>query len=461
MVIWFDVEDLFDYARVSARPSGIQRLSFELYAALQDLDPVAVRFVRTDPRRATMCVVGWNEVAAVFRRMADAPAREAPHRLPDAPPILMRSRLARLPGARTVAQRLPGELRMPLGAAMRGQVVVLRNLARALRAVPSAITASRQTGAPLAVSAHGEDLREAARPGDVLASFGSPWGLPDHAQLVARMRAAAGLRYAFLVYDVIPLVRPEFCDANLVRMFSELLRGCLPQADIVLAISESAARDTAAWCARQGIALPAPPRAIPIGTGFSHAQPAETLPEGLTPGGYALFVSTIEARKNHLLAFRAWRCLLDELPREQVPTLVFAGRVGWLVADLLQQIENTGHLGGKLVIIENPDDQTLAALYRDARFTIFPSLYEGWGLPVSESLSFGKVCLASNAASVPEAGGAFCLYHDPDNVTEATALYRRAITEPGLIPALEQRIREEYRPTPWSASARAVLDALG
>jgi hypothetical protein len=62
---------------------------------------------------------------------------------------------------------------------------------------------------------------------------------------------------------------------------------------------------------------------------------------------------------------------------------------------------------------------------------------------------------------VPEAGGAFCLYHDPDSVTEAVALYRRAITEPGLIGALETRIRSEYRSVPWSSSARAVLDALG
>jgi glycosyltransferase involved in cell wall biosynthesis len=112
------------------------------------------------------------------------------------------------------------------------------------------------------------------------------------------------------------------------------------------------------------------------------------------------------------------------------------------------------------MIVENPDDATLAALYRGARFTLFPSLYEGWGLPVSESLAFGKVCLASNSTSIPEAGGRFCLYHDPDSVTAATALYRRAIEEAGLIESLEATIAAEYRPTPWSVTARSVLDAL-
>jgi hypothetical protein len=80
---------------------------------------------------------------------------------------------------------------------------------------------------------------------------------------------------------------------------------------------------------------------------------------------------------------------------------------------------------------------------------------------VSESLSFGKVCLAVSSTSIPEAGLEFCLFHDPDSVTEAVALYGRAIMEPGLIPNLEARIRSEYRPTHWSATARAVLDALG
>jgi len=464
MTIWCDVEDLFEYARFAARPSGIQRLSFELYAALHALDPEGVQFVRMDARSGTLRIVPWQDVVALFRSMTEVRPGGGPRPggRPPAQPVLMHSPLARVPGLRALAQRLPRELRAPLGEAVRGQVVVLRNLFRAARAVPRALTSrGNAEAAPATAAADGPDLRERAKPGDVLTCFGSPWGLTDYPRLVERMRSEAGLRYTILVYDLIPVIRAEYCDRALVGMFTRFVRACLPQADTLLAISESAARDTARWCAQEGLALRSAPRAIPIGTGFSHAAPAETLPEGLTPGSYALFVSTIEARKNHVLAFRAWRRLLDEVPRDQVPTLVFAGRIGWMVADLMQQIDNTSQLGGKLVIVENPDDATLAALYRGARFTLFPSLYEGWGLPVSESLSFGKVCLASNAASVPEAGGDFCLYHDPDSVTEATALYRRAITEPALIPALEARIRDAYQPTPWSASARAVLDALG
>ena len=127
----------------------------------------------------------------------------------------------------------------------------------------------------------------------------------------------------------------------------------------------------------------------------------------------------------------------------------------------MQQIENAQHLSGKLTIIDDANDATLAALYQGCRFTLFPSHYEGWGLPVTESLLYGKVCIASETSSVPEAGGPFCLYIDPDNVTAATATIRHALEDNDLIEAMERKIKAEFRATPWSASAEHVMHALG
>ena len=459
MTIWFDVEDLFEYARTVSRPSGIQRLSYELYAAVRALDPAAIGFVRHDRPAGTMRVLDWAEVEAIYSGMAHTRAPSSAAAVP-----VQARRLSDVAGLRFLAARLPREVAQPLGEAARAQLGALRSLWRAARAAPGAMSRPRPAAASEAPSDAGgrlhADLREVARAGDILAAFGSPWSFGDYSNTVGRITAATGMRFAMLVYDLIPVARPEFCDRGLVQVFDRFVRGCLPLADTALAISEATARDIVAWSTREGVPLRSAPHPIPIGTGFTHFTPAPVLPPGLSAGGYALFVSTIEARKNHILAFRAWRRLLEELPADQVPTLVFAGRTGWMVADLMQQIQNAAHLGGKLVHVESPDDATLAALYQGARFTLFPSLYEGWGLPVSESLSFGKVCLAASTTSVPEAGGEFCLYHDPDSVTDAVALYRRAITEPGLIPSLEARIDAEHRPTPWSATARAVLDAL-
>jgi glycosyltransferase involved in cell wall biosynthesis len=170
-------------------------------------------------------------------------------------------------------------------------------------------------------------------------------------------------------------------------------------------------------------------------------------------------VGTIEARKNHAAMLRIWRRLLESM--EHVPTLVFAGRPGWLTGDLLRQLENANWLGGKIRLINSPPDAVLASLYQHCLFTVFPSLYEGWGLPVTESLCFGKTVAASNRAAIPEAGRDFCAYFDPDNITEAAAVIRGLIDHPDRVTALEARIRDSFICPTWDDTAHAVLTRLG
>jgi glycosyltransferase involved in cell wall biosynthesis len=271
------------------------------------------------------------------------------------------------------------------------------------------------------------------------------------------------MRFAFLAYDLIPLRHPEWCGASLVADFKTWMDAMLPLADTVMAISRATAADVERYAAAHAIRLNRPVLPIPIGTGFTTftptaAQPAEAdLPE---PGSYVLFVSTIEPRKNHVLLFRVWRHLLQDMPRAEVPTLVFAGRTGWLVDDLMQQFENAHYLDGKIRFVQHPTDAELEALYRGCRFTVFPSLYEGWGLPVTESLSFGKPCVISNATSLPEAGGEFSRYFDPENVADATRVIRAVIEDPAGLAAWEARVVREFRPVSWDVTAAALIAAI-
>ena len=281
---------------------------------------------------------------------------------------------------------------------------------------------------------------------------------------MVRMQRDRGLRFALLVYDLIPIRRPEWCERDLVRLFRASVESMLPLCDVVFAISRATAADVEAYARENGIALRGPVTPIPIGTGFgSQSQPAVTsrcraLPTAST---YALFVSTIEARKNHTLLFRVWRRLLEDLPPERVPTLVFAGRIGWLIDDLMRQIANTDHLNGKLVVIEDPTDSELTMLYRGCLFTVFPSFHEGWGLPVTESLAFGKPCLISNRTSLPEAGGRLVRSFDPDNLHDAYQVVRQVIDDrPGLA-RWAAEVQREFKPVPWSATVDAILTRLG
>jgi glycosyltransferase involved in cell wall biosynthesis len=263
--------------------------------------------------------------------------------------------------------------------------------------------------------------------------------------------------------------------------FREWTDAVFPLVDTFLTISRSSAQDIVFHAQQTGYPLRSAPQPIPIGTGFTSPskQSLPTRPAGrsgapttdrtpaavrdrLPPAGsYALIVSTIEARKNHILLFRVWRRLLEEMPREQIPTLVFAGRVGWLVSDLMQQLRNADFLGGKIMLVEDPTDDELERLYTGCRFTLFPSLYEGWGLPVTESLSFGKPCIISHATSLPEAGGHLARYFDPENGGEAYSVIRHAIETPEETEAWAEQVRREFKPVTWDESARDVLHALG
>lgn len=464
MTIWIDVEDLYEYAKDNARPRGIPRLSFELYAELVAArGEAAVRFLRHSKSGDTLYAVTWADVCALYQGMgADQVSR------PSRPATVVSAdgaaggENALRSVAQRVAERLPSQVRNPLVQSAKHFLEGFRLSAKALRAAASRGPVSAR---PSEAADGLRDVRAVAKPGDVLLVFGAHWVLPAYGERIAAVKAATGLRVALLIYDVIPALHPEWCGRFMVKLFTEWLSRMLPIADMTFAISQATAADAEAWARRMKLPLAGSVMPIPIGTGFSGAVSAPAgrtpaigaLPGGLSPGGYALFVSTIEARKNHLAAFRAWRRLLNENPVEKVPDLVFAGRVGWLVDDLMIQIANADHLGGKIKVIGELDDATLAALYRGCRFTIFPSLYEGWGLPVTESLGYGKVCLASNRASVPEAGGDFCAYYDPDDMNETVAVFQRAIDHPEWIAGMEARIAAEFKPISWSATAEAVL----
>lgn len=490
--IWIDVEDLFDYAVVNPRPSGIQRVEFEICRCLvKAVGEGPVRFLRHAPGGSTFRAVPWSAVETLFAGLS-GPEEKAEPEAPGAALLAAGTLNASIPESIVppqprrrlrrralgwMARRVPQPMRNPLGNAVLLQISAVQNVLHAARIgwetlVPRRAPESPQPhpapgrieAAPTAerLPASPQDSFEDARPGDTLLVLGSPWFHPHYAALVAAAKASKGIRFGVLLYDIIPLRRPEFCDHNLVKMFDSWLSTTLPHADVVMAISEASAKDIAAYAREHGWKLLAHPVAIPMGTGFGHPAPAMRLPGREYPevGRYALIVSTIEARKNHLLLFRVWRRLLEEMPREKVPTLVFAGRVGWMVQDLMQQLKNANYLDGKLVLFEDPTDGELTTLYQGAQFTLFPSFYEGWGLPVTESLSFGKPCIIANATSLPEAGGALARYFDPENTTEAYRVVREVVEDPEGLRRWQARVARDFRPVVWDDAAAAVLRAI-
>jgi glycosyltransferase involved in cell wall biosynthesis len=143
-------------------------------------------------------------------------------------------------------------------------------------------------------------------------------------------------------------------------------------------------------------------------------------PDKNIPKEYFLSVGTIEARKNHALFYYVYKSAKAQ--KINFPKLVIAGKRGWLTEDIQKLIEKDPDVNRQIIIIDKIDDNALAWLYQNAALTIFPSFYEGWGLPVAESLMCGKVTLASNTSSIPEVGLANVDYFSPYSTNELMEL---------------------------------------
>src|SRR4029077_1146523 len=137
-----------------------------------------------------------------------------------------------------------------------------------------------------------------------------------------------------------------------------------PAANLVIFNSRTIEADVRAYCGAHGLALGAT-AVCPLGADTRAAQATKALPAGLEPGRYALLVSTIEPRKGHRLIFDAWIKLLEAgIPQRSRFKLVFAGRRGWMVDDLMRDLRCDPRIAGTIEIFTDADDATVAALYR-------------------------------------------------------------------------------------------------
>jgi glycosyltransferase involved in cell wall biosynthesis len=293
----------------------------------------------------------------------------------------------------------------------------------------------------------GPPIRLTAR--DTLVCAGATW-THDDIRVIAEEKRRTDFRLVVLCYDIIPLMFPEFytdADVAAQRAYAEI---AFPLANLVISISHATAEAVRAYCAERGLALGAT-AVCPLGVDLRTPEVPGKLPEGLEPGRYALLVSTIEPRKGHRMIYEVWLKLLAEgVPQRANFKLVFCGRVGWMVGDLMRELRNNPQ---NLVIITDADDATVWTLYRDCAFSLYPSRYEGFGLPVIESFSHGKAVLASSGGSVPEVVRDFSPCLDPGDAAAWERMLRTWIEQPAARIPYEERIRTSFRHPNWDEAA--------
>jgi glycosyltransferase involved in cell wall biosynthesis len=217
------------------------------------------------------------------------------------------------------------------------------------------------------------------------------------------------------VHDLSVFEHPGTHPTERLRAFERDFESSLSRAKHVITDTETVRREVIA-----DFGLPEHRvTAIALGVGGEYRPRAadeiepELAPLGLTPGGYGLCVSTLEPRKKIAELLRAWRALPPDL-RNSTP-LVLAGAKGWLNDSLHDEIRE-GVAAGWLKHLGFVAEPTLLALYSGASLFIYPSIYEGFGLPPVEAMASGVPVLVANRSCLPEVCGDAPRYIDPDDV---------------------------------------------
>src|SRR6185295_10687768 len=259
------------------------------------------------------------------------------------------------------------------------------------------------------------------------------------------------------VHDLTALLFPEAHTLKVRWSLLPFLRPSFEQARRLVAISAATARDLAfhfPQCAEKvQVVYPG------IDPEFRPAAPEEiaaTRRELGAPEGYILYAGTLEPRKNVGALIDAWELLRAE--DAQTPPLVLAGPYGWGSERLARRIAELQKDG--LLSFGRVERSRLVRLFQAARIFVYPSLYEGFGLPAAEALACGVPVVASNTSSLPEVVGDAGLLADPGDAGALAARIQTLLADPGRAAELAARGIERAARFRWERAAREMEEVF-
>jgi len=263
-----------------------------------------------------------------------------------------------------------------------------------------------------------------------------------------------------MIYDMIPFHRgvtkyPK-SRAAYIRWMT---RRAAKRSDVVLTVSENSKREIIQFCQ-------VPQEKILVASAGvdekyrpldSDELIASCRARYNLPDQFILFVGTLEPGKNIFRLIQAFRRLKS---RDCIPhRLVIVGPYGWEINRLLEAI-NDPELGGEIQIAGFIPEEDLPLVYNAADLFVFPSLYEGFGLPPLEAMACGTPVIASNVSALSEVVGEAGLLVDPYDVEDLASAMERVLTDQGLRAKMVQKGLERAKLFSWRRTAEVVVEAF-
>lgn len=289
--------------------------------------------------------------------------------------------------------------------------------------------------------------------GDVVVLTGAGWNEGGVLEALIRIkRTAVPIRIIQHINDILPIYQPQLFDDSLPRLFTPYIDAVIREVDVITVISEATKRDLVTYCKEQNVQTPTI-RVVRLGDDPHTAAPL--CPTGLEDGKrFILAVGTFEVRKNYILLYQAVK--LAQIEGRELPKIIIAGRKGWLSADIRHQIKRDPFANENIIWLDGVSDGELGWLFQNCMFTVFPSLAEGWGLPVAESLKHGKLSIVSGVSSMLEIGAGLVDYFLPYDARECMEKMQYYLAE-NRYKAANLKVQAEYKIFTWDKSYEAFL----
>lgn len=264
-------------------------------------------------------------------------------------------------------------------------------------------------------------------------------------------------RQLVFIYDVIPLLFPEFHHRHTYYYYRLTRAINMHSYDHFLTISDTSKKDLITL-----FGLPEDRIAVfPLGKDERFAKVEDMTRNRMVrekyglPESYLLFAGTLEPRKNITRLLQAYAM---GKAREALK-LVIAGKKGWLYEEIFETVKRL-NLEERVIFTGFVDDDDLPSIYSMARVFIFPSLYEGFGLPVVEAMACGVPVITSNVASLVEVSGGAAILVDPlDAKALADSIDQVALSDSTLARLCSASVARAEKFT-WDQAARRTLDVL-
>ncbi len=277
-------------------------------------------------------------------------------------------------------------------------------------------------------------LRQRSGEGGLDALANAVWDTAPIAEDVARrsvivypnIKPVRGMfrKEAMIVHDLSPVVAPQFHNKDNIDHFANRIREDIATSDHLFCVSRATMSDVHAYFGKpldqmSVIRLGAEFDPVELSAGLMQVQP------GTKAEPYVVVIGTLEPRKNGGIIFDY---LMQNPQFGHRFRVVFVGRDGWLDEKmrLLGLLEKAGVAADRILFTGFVSDAERTALLLNAAFCIYPSYFEGFGLPVLEAASLGKVTVCSNSSSIPEVFPEACVFFDPADLFEFSQALRVA-----------------------------------